>query len=365
MKKLFLFFVLIATSFILMSWGWRGHYVINKKCTESFPASMSSLVSWADSLAWHGSDADDRKSWDDDESMRHYIDIDYYSEFNSNGHIASTFDSVVAIHGLNFVQYHGTIPWATCIMLDSLRMAFQQHDWRAAMLHASDLGHYVGDAHMPLHLTKNFDGQYTGNNGIHLRYESDMVYYFYNLFWNYTGDSVHFVTNPNMYVLNYIYSNRQYIDSIFTADNNAKVIAGNDSTFPYYQALWNGTHHFTLKLFHNASHSLAELIYTAWVLAGSPSVGLQDFETIHEQTFSVYPNPASTEACCSVNSKHAANTEIMIIDALGKRYSFKPVHLNEGNSSLILPVAALPQGIYYICLKSKDSMQMSRLLISR
>jgi arylsulfatase A-like enzyme len=37
------------------------------------------------------------------------------------------------------------------------------------------LGHYVGDAHVPLHAALNYDGQLTGQTGFHSRWESEMV----------------------------------------------------------------------------------------------------------------------------------------------------------------------------------------------
>ena len=37
------------------------------------------------------------------------------------------------------------------------------------------LGHYVGDAHVPLHAVLNYDGQLTGQTGVHARWESDLV----------------------------------------------------------------------------------------------------------------------------------------------------------------------------------------------
>ena len=39
---------------------------------------------------------------------------------------------------------------------------------------ASVLSHYVGDAHVPFHAIVNYDGQVTGQLGIHSRFESDL-----------------------------------------------------------------------------------------------------------------------------------------------------------------------------------------------
>jgi hypothetical protein len=40
---------------------------------------------------------------------------------------------------------------------------------------AADLGHYLGDAHVPLHTSGNYDGQRTGQRGIHAMWETHAV----------------------------------------------------------------------------------------------------------------------------------------------------------------------------------------------
>ena len=174
-KNTFRYSVLLSLVLFLVSWGGKGHSIINSKCPESFPSSMSAFRIWADSLSMHASDADSRKSADKTESPKHYLDVENYSEFVSTGRIASTYDSIVSRHGASSVLSNGTLPWATMNMYDTLRVDFLKHKWHKAMLDASDLGHYVADGHMPLHISANFDGQNTGNSGIHSRYETSMV----------------------------------------------------------------------------------------------------------------------------------------------------------------------------------------------
>jgi hypothetical protein len=40
---------------------------------------------------------------------------------------------------------------------------------------AGPMAHYVGDLSMPLHVSENYDGQLTGQKGIHHYFEEDMV----------------------------------------------------------------------------------------------------------------------------------------------------------------------------------------------
>jgi hypothetical protein len=364
-KKILKAFSILCASLFLISWGSDGHSIINRKCTESFPASMNCFMIWADSLANHGADADDRKNWDDNESMRHYIDIDNYPEFISTGHIPSTYDSVVSIHGLTYVEDHGILPWATMTMYDSLRMAFQQQDWHKAMLHASDLGHYVGDAHNPLHLTENYNGQMTGQSGVHSRYESDMVYYFFNSLSNYTGETVYQIPDVNSYIFDYIYYNQPYVDSILSADIYAENLVGNNDTYPYYQALWNRTQNFTLMLFHNGSHCLAELIYTAWIEAGSP-VMTSGISELDENAFgmSITPNPAYSYLNCSFNLASGANAEIILSDLSGKKISSVENKFSKGLNQESLDISTISPGIYFCTLKSGKEIKTLRVCIT-
>ena len=56
-------------------------------------------------------------------------------------------------------------------MVEALRAG----DWTSAVTWAADLGHYTADSHQPLHCTKNYDGQNTGNDGVHFRFEVMMM----------------------------------------------------------------------------------------------------------------------------------------------------------------------------------------------
>ena len=78
------------------------------------------------------------------------------------------------------------------------------------------------------------------------------------------------------------------------ADTYAKNLTGSTSSSAYTAALWSKTQ-FTTMLFHNSSHSLAELIYNAWIEAGSPAFGSKTYTGVSntvENAISVYPNPS-------------------------------------------------------------------------
>jgi hypothetical protein len=363
MKKILFLFSLCGISLLWISWGSQGHHWINYNCTESFPTSMNSFMMWADSLAAHGSDADDRKSWDPNESMRHFIDIDNYAEFNSTGHIALTEDTAVTIHGINFVRNNGTLPWATKIMYDSLKLEFQLHNWHHAMLHASDLGHYVGDGHQPLHITANYDGQNTGNDGVHSRYETDMVNSNLTYLRTYPGDTVHVITNVQQYIMDYLYLDFKYKDSVLIADTYATNLAGNTNSTQYYQALFSKTGAFTLLLWHNASHSLAELIYTAWVAAGSPTMPTSIEEAMANPiAASISPNPVTDHSALSFFIPVTSKVKLSIIDNTGKIVYKNENVFPSGDNRINMETSFLSKGIYFIKIENGKISQVIRFL---
>jgi len=262
--------IIIFISFLFFGWGYIGHKIINYNAILSALPQMPFFETWPDSLEAHASDADDRKSWDPEEEPKHYIDIDNYPEFILTGTIPQDFDSLVAIHGLSFVIGQGILPWAILDAADSLETLFELNDMHTAMLVAADLGHYIADSHMPLHVTRNYNGQYTNQYGVHFRYESDLIQIFQSQIV-YDGDTVQYIDDLSDFVFNMIYDNYQYVDSVLYADSVAYAFAGHNYNTTYYNKFWEIAKGFTIGLFQKASYRLTCVIYTQWVNAGNPT----------------------------------------------------------------------------------------------
>jgi hypothetical protein len=253
------------------SWGATGHHIINLKAPMHLPASMSALR--ADSMFFynHASDADSRKDTSGTsffaETYRHYIDIDAYTNYQNLPH---RLDSVIALYGTSFVRSNGTLPWAVVNMFDTVVAQLKRHDTTDALQSMADLGHYVGDAHQPLHCTDNYDGAQTGNSGIHSRYETGMVGA-YQTSIIITKDSARYVSSPLDYIFRVIYHSNSLVDSILAADTYAKAQSGytGSGSVPasYYTALWAKCGNFTKDQFQRATVALASLWYTAAVNA--------------------------------------------------------------------------------------------------
>ncbi len=360
--------LLLILPLLLISWGRDGHRVINTKASLSFPAEMSLFNSWTQMLADHASDADDRKSWDSYEGPKHYIDIDNYAQFLEKGNIPENLDSAIAQNGREFVYDQGILPWATVTAYDTLVNCFKRKDWSKAVLVAADLGHYVADGHMPMHITSNYDGQLTGNKGIHSRYESYMIKDYVNDI-DYSGDSVHKIEDVSRYVFSYIYDNHSYVDSVLAADNYAKSINSNTYSSEYKAALWAKTRGFTIQLFSNASHSLAGLMYTAWAEAGKPdtstTVTSVDESVISNiQLYQNFPNPFKGSTTIRYRMENASNISLLITDTNGSVITrLVNKQTGRGVHTITWDAENMPAGIYYLVLKQNNEKQIRKMVV--
>ena len=367
LKSGYKLFLLLIIGILIYGWGSTGHKIINRKAVFSFPGAMSSFYWWRDSLANHASDADYRKGSDPSESKRHYIDIDNYPEFVANGRIPQTLDSLIAIYGVTVVNNNGILPYTIIATVDSVKKYFQQNNWQKAMLKAADLGHYVADAHNPLHITRNYDGQYSNQTGIHSRYETQMI----NADTGrlaYTYDSAFYVPNVNQFVFNFVYHNYQYVDSLLKADSIAYALAGNYGSL-YLQQLWNRSGYFTVKMFKNSSNYLATLIYTAWINAGSPlptSIASNETEVTGYSLKQNYPNPFNPSTTISFNLPVSSYVSLKVYDAAGKlSATLLEERKGSGSYSVTFNASILPSGVYFYKLNTDKFSAVKKMILAK
>ena len=368
MKRSLSIIPLLLLLVLLSSWGSRGHRIISSGSAHAYPLPLGFLKpNWTTIVTDYASEADYRKDTDPTEASRHYIDIDVYAEFLQTGKISQSIDSNFILHGYSFVLGHGILPWATLTTFDSLKACFQRHDWQRSALLAADLGHYVGDGHMPLHITENFNGQLTGQDGIHSHYETSMVGRYDNLLV-YQPDTAHLISNVRDYIFSYIYLNHCYVDSILAVDAAARAAVGNDYSSAYYQLLWTGTGAFTIDLMKRGSEALANLIYTAWVQAGSPvfyPLGIGESASSAAMSLKIYPNPVISQATFQYQVASSTTPIILQVwDAAGRLCETLVDRVQDpGTYTLQWNSTRLSSGHYYCILRQGAETHSGQFIV--
>ena len=155
------------------AWGFLGHRIINARAVDTLPPELQALFSPnRDYLAEHSVDPDLwRHAGREGEFPNHFLDSDAFGEIAT---ISRDERAHLAQHGAE-AREQGRVPWRIAEEYASLVNSFRAHDSRGALRHAAVLGHYVADAHVPLHGVLNYDGQLTDQKGIHSRWESQLV----------------------------------------------------------------------------------------------------------------------------------------------------------------------------------------------
>lgn len=269
-KKIFILFIILPLTLIL-SWGREGHFLIARYAVQNLPKEMEYFKQWEDYIVKHSIDADNRKEIVG-EDVKHFIDIDFYEEYFS-GSVIHDKNQLVKKYGDSIVNSTGVLPWATVTTYDNLVQAFKEKNRDKVLILASDLAHYVADGHQPMHTILNYDGQLSGQKGIHKRYETEMVERYKDEIVN-SGlkDSLNIISNPLEFVFNYIIESNSYDPVIFSADNFAYQYTGSRKSEDYYKLLWFKTKHVTFNRINAASNALSVLYYSAWASAGKPNL---------------------------------------------------------------------------------------------
>ncbi len=271
--KSVLTFVFIVFLFLApknFPWGKTGHKLINKEAVSILPPEMIAFKGWQDYLIAHAVDADDRRKFDKTEPPKHYIDIDFYKEFN-NGRMIYDKQQLETIYSDSTVKAIGLLPWATMDTFNNLIEAFKENNRDKALIYAADLAHYVADGHQPFHTVMNYNGQLTNQKGIHGRYEIDMIEKYYDqIMTMLTPDKVTYINDPLNYIFSYISNSNSVCSVILDADHFAYNSVKNHDSDEYYRLLWFKTKYITSIQLTKASEDVASLIYSAWVDAGKP-----------------------------------------------------------------------------------------------
>ena len=293
MKKIFLTLGLAAVLLgpaapAARAWGFLGHRVITQVAVYQLPASMQAFYfRHLAELVRLSTAPDERRSQDPDEGPRHFIDMDHYGEDNPFAKVPRQYEEAAAKFSADTLKKYGTVPWAVLDTKQKLVEAFQQRDTTAIIKYSAELSHYTADAFVPLHTTVNYDGQLTGQTGLHALWESQLPERFlkdYKL----NGEEGRVLKDPLASIWTVVQNSYGFLAATFDleAKTAKEFTPATKYTFAHrfgktqrrysdafadaYEKEVGGMVAFRLK---GASPMVASLWLTAWQEAGRPDLG--------------------------------------------------------------------------------------------
>lgn len=306
MKKYILHFIITISLLLSVpffsSWGTFGHEHINKAAVFALPESMRMFFfNHVDFITQESTVPDLRKytMLDKAETPRHYIDLEKFGAWDS---IPRNFAEASLKYKPEFLNEYGILPWYIQDMMDKLTKAFKGKRKTEILFLAADLGHYLGDAHMPLHTTLNHDGQLTDQRGIHALWESRLPEMF-GAGFNYQVPEAVYIEDIQKNTWELIQHSFTLADTVLLADKQLRKQFAKDKIFDLDEKGGIKKNKFNQNIFSNeyaeqyheklngmiesqmraAITCVSSYWYTAWVNAGKPDLSDLDPPYVNKQ----------------------------------------------------------------------------------
>lgn len=296
MKRAFIFGLLISTALLTASWGFFAHMRINHLAVFTLPKGMSRFYKAnINYLTEHATDPDKRRYADTAEAPRHYLDVEIYEQETDS--IPRKWDDAVKKYGEKKLYKNGILPWQIQRTYYKLVNAFKQRDSIRILIHSAYLGHYLGDAHVPLHTTENHNGQLTNQVGIHGFWESRLPE-LYAEHYNFLVGKTIYINDPLKEAWQIIRHTHSLVDSVlrleaslsiqFPAYRKFSYSKRNKKVIKQYAEEYARAYHTKMnsmveKQMRQAILAIGCFWFSAWVDAGQPEL---------EQMISTRRNPA-------------------------------------------------------------------------
>jgi hypothetical protein len=279
-------FLLLLLSSAVFGWGFWAHREIHKYAIRSLPEEMRSFfVENADTIIAKAVEPDQRRFTDPREAPYHYIDIDRYGQYPFN-ELPRSFDEAVKKFGRATVDSNGTVPWRIVEFTRKLSDAMKRRNARDIIFYSSNLGHYIADAHVPLHTTENYDGQLTDQKGIHSRWESRLPETF-GADYQLGPETIEYISDPLAMAFEIVLESYRLVDSVLALDREVrkeipqadllKAVQRRGRTEyefsdQYYVRYHQKLHGMVERRMKDSIRRVASFWYTAWVDAGKPNL---------------------------------------------------------------------------------------------
>src|SRR5690242_1255816 len=291
LKAALVIIIISGSVSLAFAWGRWGHKHISRGAVFALPAPMQKFYYNHIDFITEGAVVPDLRRAllnDKNEPSRHFIDVENFKMPIED--LPKTSKEAVEKFDSSFLNRNGWLPWYIDDLMEKLTNAFQHRDKSEILFLSAELSHYVADAHMPLHTSSNYNGQMTGQKGIHSLWESALPEKFGDSY-NFKVPQAKYITDIPGETFKMIEQSHKLVDTVllkekqvrsrFTEDNMYKKdSAGNvvkfynspvfsDEYQKQFNEALNGMVEHQLQL---SIYDVASYWYTAWVNGGKPDL---------------------------------------------------------------------------------------------
>ena len=265
-----------------MEWGFFAHKKINELAIYTLPEDLIGFYKiHQNDIVKRAVNPDQRRYVIDEEGPRHYIDLDKFTKTP----LPLSWNKAIEVYSLDSLEAYGVLPWNIMLYYRRLIRAMSHKDIESVVRLSADLGHYVADAHVPLHTTSNYNGQLTGQTGIHAFWESRLPELFFDQYDLFTGRAV-FIADPADTIWDRIFEANDLVDSLLHLDIALTREMGKTRKYGFetkgkkqvkmvtyeFAKAYNKAFPFVELQLRRSIWLIGSLWYSAWVEAGKPTL---------------------------------------------------------------------------------------------
>jgi hypothetical protein len=285
-KTIVILLILSAGMEGLLAWGFFAHRRINRLAVFTLPKEMIGFFKENIQYITENAVNPDRRRYAvEGEAEKHFIDADVFGD-SAVYQLPRYWEEAIEKYGEDSLRSIGIGPWNVYAVKMQLTEAFARKDPKSILRLAADLGHYIGDINVPLHTTENYNGQLTGQQGIHGFWESRIPELLSDDYDFFVGKA-NYLENPQLTAWEAVIQAHSALDSVFRFEKELTKRfkgdkkysfedRGNITTKTYsreftkaYADLLNGQVERQMR---KSIKMTADFWYTAWVDAGQPNL---------------------------------------------------------------------------------------------
>lgn len=284
-KKQQVTLVLMTILIVTGSWGFLVHRTVNQLAVYELPAEiMPFFYDHMEELVKNAPRPDIRRNQDSTEATKHFIDLEMYEQSGKKD-MPIGWAAAVKKYSKDTLLKYGYVPYHIIYMKEKLTEAFKKGNTDSILFYAADLGHYIGDANVPLHTTVNYDGQLTNQKGLHSLWESMIPEIEIGSYQLYSSHTAVYLKNPEATVWAAVRYAASLVPDMLAKETEVSKQFSEEQKFriqmrrgketksftsgfakAYAQALKNTINEQLLK----SADLVADFWYTSWVDAGKP-----------------------------------------------------------------------------------------------
>src|SRR5215471_5028022 len=260
-----------------LAWGSNAHRGIMRRAIDILPAEIKPFfVAHRDEIVYRSIDPDTWRTvgWDDDPN--HFINFGAPELGRSGTEMPRDYTVALQRFGPALLAKLGRLPWREAEMFGSLQRAFESigrgngYAAQDIVVFSGAASHYVQDATQPLHASNNYDGQLSGQRGVHSRFEAELFDRFESRL-TLTPAPPKAFASPRDFAFDTLLASYQKVGAVLAADKEA---IGDKDLYDdaYFEAFFLKVKPLLEERLNAAITATASVIVSAWEQAGRPSL---------------------------------------------------------------------------------------------